>query len=176
MDMKKHLRWIGCLLVLMAGVAQAEEVTPTYASNAAEALVSTAMKQATTESKLLFMKSGWPGCGYCKMFDRYHHTPKVEKILSKYYVVVSIDIENMPDGKAVFTQFAQPGGPSWAIVTPKKDVLVTSFLNGDKGNTGFPVKPNELAHYLGALKKATPAITQQELDTLSAALLKVYGR
>lgn len=174
--MKKHLTMIGCFLVLVTGIAQAEEVAKTYAPNAAEVLVAAATKQAKTESKLLFIKSGWPGCGYCRMFDRYHHTTEVEAILSKFYVVISIDIENMPDGKTVFTQFAQPGGPSWAIVTPEKKVVVTSFLNGDKGNTGFPVKPNEMAHYLGALKKASPAITQEELDTLSATLLKIYGR
>lgn len=174
--MTKHLVRIGCFLVLMAGWAQAEEPTKTYAPNEAETRVAAAIKQATAESKLIFLKSGWPGCGYCRMFDAYHHTPEVEAILSKFYVVVSIDIENMPDGKVVFSQFAPPGGPSWAIVTPEKEVVLTSFLNGDKGNTGFPVAPKEKAHYLGALKKASPAITQAELDTLSAALKKVYGR
>ena len=174
--MKKHLMRVGCFLILMAGFAQAEEGAATYAPNAAESLVSTAMKQAAAESKLMFIKSGWPTCGYCKMFDRYHHTAEVAAILSQFYVVISIDTENMPDGKAVFSEFARPGGPSWAIVTPEKEVVVTSFLNGDKGNTGFPARPNELAHYLGSLKKATPAITQKELDTLSATLLKIYGR
>ena len=174
--MKKHLTRVGCLLVLMMGFAQAAEVTKTHTPNEAESLLSAATKRAAAESKLMFVKSGWPGCGYCKMFDRYHHTPEVEAILSKFYVVVSIDTENMPDGKTVFSQFAPPGGPSWAIVTPEKNVVVTSFLNGDKGNTGFPARPNELAHYLGALKKATPAITQEELDTLSTTLRKIYGR
>lgn len=170
------LKWMSCLLLLLPLSLQAEEPAPASTDTPAATLVADALEKADAESKLVFMKSGWPGCGYCRMFDKYHHMPEVEAILSKFYVVVSIDINNMPDGKAVFSEYARPGGPSWAIVTPEKEVIVTSFTNGDKGNTGFPVKPNELAHYKNALKQASPEITPEELDTLGAMLLKVYGR
>ncbi len=175
-EMVEGLKWMGVLLMLAVNLAGAEEAGVGYPPNAAEELVAAATKQAVAESKLLFLKSGWPECGYCRMMDRYHHTPEVETILGAYYVVVSININDMPDGKDVFSRFAKPGGPSWAIAKPDGDVIATSFTNGDKGNTGFPVKPNELAHYFGALEKATPSISQNELDILSAQLRKIYGR
>jgi hypothetical protein len=156
------------------GNSVAEEKKVVYPPTAAQNLLETACKQAASESKLIFLKSGFPECGWCRIFDKYHSTPAVQQIIGKYYVVEAIDWENMPDGKAVFSKFAEVGAPSWVILTPDKKVIISSYA--PFGNVGYPAEPNESDYYLAALKKASPAITADELKTLAAQLQKARGK
>lgn len=149
---------------------------PNYPATAAADLLEAACRQAAKDSKLVFVKSGFPECGWCRVFDRYHGTPEVQKIIGKYYVVAVIDTENMADGKAVFGKFAAPGAPSWAIITPQRKKIVDSYAPAPLGNVGYPGNPEETAYYLAALRKATPAIADQELDLLSKQLRKATGK
>jgi thioredoxin-related protein len=147
-----------------------KDYPPTAASDALEA----ACKQAAKESKAIFVKSGFPECGWCRVFDRYHSAPEVQQIIGKYYVVVAIDTKYMPDGEAVFSKYAKPGAPSWVIITSKRNVIVDSYA--PEANVGYPLEPNETAHYVAALKKATPKITDQELEILSQQIKKAAGK
>jgi hypothetical protein len=144
--------------------------SPTTADDAVEA----ACRKAAGESKCVFVKSGYPECAPCVLFDHYHDLPEVRKIIDKYYVIVAIDTENMPDGCAVFAKYAKPGAPSWVIISPSKSVIVDSY--SPDGNVGFPETPNGAACYLAALQKATPAITKDELSVLATQLKKAAGK
>ncbi len=147
-----------------------KDYPPTAASDALEA----ACKIASKESKLVFLKAGFPECGWCRIFDRYHSLPDVQRILGKYYVIVAIDTRYMPDGEATFSKYAKPGAPSWVIISPQKKVIVDSYA--PEGNVGYPLQPNETTYYVAALKKATPAITEAELQTLSRQIKKAAGK
>ncbi|RBP40563.1 uncharacterized protein DUF255 [Roseimicrobium gellanilyticum] len=152
------------------GAGEKKDYPPTAAQDALEA----ACKQASAESKMVFVKSGFPECGWCRVFDRYHAASDVQQILGKYYVVVAIDTSYMPDGRAVFSKLAKPGAPSWVIIAPDKTVIVDSYATA--GNVGYPLQPKETEHYTAALKKATPKITDQELQTLSQQIKKAAGK
>jgi hypothetical protein len=41
---------------------------------------------------------------------------------------------------------------------------------------GYPLEPDETAYYTAALKKATPQITDQELQILSQQIKKAAGK
>jgi hypothetical protein len=150
------------------------EAKPEYSAHAARDLLETTCQTAANESKLVFLKSGYPGCIWCRTFDKYHSTPEVRDIVGKYFVVAEIDTKNMPDGTEVFTAFAQPAAPSWVILTPDKKVLIDSYAdtNGKKVNVGFPGAPEEKEYYQAALKKTVPKITQAELDVLDSQIQK----
>ncbi len=162
------------LLLAITPSHSAGEAKPSYPPTAAQDAMEAAFKQAATESKAVFVKSGFPECGWCKVFDRYHSTPEVQQIIGKYYVVVAIDTSYMPDGQAIFTKYAKPGAPSWVIVSSEKKVLVDSYASA--GNVGYPLAPAETAHYVAALKKATPKITDEELQILSQQIKKAAGK
>lgn len=157
-------------LLLLTGLDRGSyaEEKKSYSPTAANDVLEAACKQAANESKDVFIKSGFPECVLCRIFDRYHSNPEVQQIIGKYYVIVAIDTENMPDGTAVFGKYAKPGAPSWVIITPQKKIVIDSYAPG--GNVGYPGKPDETAYYLAALKKATPAITDDELHTLSVQI------
>lgn len=148
-----------------------KDASPTPAYDAVEA----ACRKAASESKCVFIKTGYPGCAACVLLDHYHDLPEVRKIIDKYYVIVAIDTENMPDGNAIFGKYAKPAAPSWVIISPSKSVIVDSY-SSPEGNVGFPGTPNGIACYLAALKKATPAITQDELSALAEQLKKTAGK
>lgn len=151
----------------------AEEKT-TYGRTSARDAVEAACKKAASESKVVFIKSGYPECEWCRVFDAYHKLPEVRRILDKYYVIVAIDTENMPDGKDTFTKYAQMGSPSWVIISPQKRVIVDSFA--PSGNVGYPLEPNETAWYLAALKKAAPSLADDDLKTLKKQIQKAAGK
>jgi hypothetical protein len=166
------------LLILFAVLARCSsaETKTNYFATAANDALEAACKQAATESKMVFIKSGFPECVWCRIFDRYHSVPEVQKIIRKFYVVVVIDTENMPDGTAVFSKFAEPAAPSWVIITPQRKVIIDSYAPAPEGNVGYPNRPTETAYYLAALKKATPAITDDELHILSQQIQKATGK
>ena len=146
------------------------EAKKAYARTAAHDALEAACKTAASESKVVFIKAGFPECGWCRVFDRYHNLPDVQKVLGKFYVIVAIDTEYMPDGDATFSKYAKPGAPSWVIISPQKKVIVDSY--SPAGNVGYPLEPNGTAYYIAALRKATPAITEAELQTLSQQIKK----
>lgn len=165
-------------LLLFAALAccSSGEKKTDYSATAANDALDAGCKQAANESKVVFVKSGFPACVWCRIFDRYHSIPKVQTIIGKYYVVVGIDTENMPDGAAVFSRYAKPGAPSWVIITPQKKIIIDSHAPAPEGNVGYPGSPSETAYYLAALKKATPAITDDELHILSQQIKKAMGK
>ena len=92
----------------------------------------------------------------------------------KRYVLVAIDTKYMPDGAVVFGKYAQPGAPSWAILTPEKNVIGDSYATA--GNVGHPLEPSETAHYLAMLKKATPGLSEGDLKVLAEQIRKAAGK
>ena len=145
-----------------------------YPPSAAHDLLETACKAAASQAKAVFINSGTPECGWCRVFSRYHNLPEVRRILGKYYVNADLDIEYMPDGEDVFSRFAQPGTPAWVIISPQKNVIVDSYSRSS--NVGYPIDPEEMSYYLAVLRRATPAITDAELRALSEQLKQAAGR
>ncbi len=168
-----------CCIVLTAcqkkeDNSQNNSGTKSGAVTTAADTLAAACQDAANQSKMLFVKSGHPGCSWCRVFDRYHEMPEVHAILDKYYVVVNIDTVNMPDGSETFSLYAKPGAPSWVIISPEKEVIVDSY--SEAGNVGYPLRPNETAHYLAAIKQATPTISEAELAELSEQIQKAANK
>jgi hypothetical protein len=118
--------------------------------------------------------SGFRECRWCRIFEDYHRSSAVREILGEYYAIAAIDTKHMPDGEAVFSRYAQPGALAWVIISPQKKVIVGSSFQA--GNIGYPTTPEGTAYYLAALRRATPAITDAELRTLSEQIRKTAGR
>jgi hypothetical protein len=138
--------------------------------NAARDAVETACRMAARESKMVFLTSGSTTCDKCAAFMNYHLLNDVMVVLGKYYVIVDIHTDFMPDGAAIFGKYAKPSFPSWVILSPEKKVMVDSY--SPKGNVGYPLAPNHISYYFDALKKASPALTETELRWLAIQLQK----
>ena len=72
-------------------------------------------------------------------------------------------------GEKVYEKYGpQRGVPAWTIMDAGQKVLVDSMRK--KENVGFPYEPHEVAHFLDALKKACPALSEEELQVLKDRL------
>jgi len=134
--------------------------------------------KALSENKKLFLVFGFEKCGWCRIFDKYHHDPEVIEILSRYYIVATIDYYKTPDGKELYQAYGSTGFPSWAILDNTGQELINSEapmagVKDRKYNIGYPVGANELSYYIHAIKTTSPSITQSSCNTL-VEKLKFY--
>ena len=84
-------------------------------------------------------------------------------------MLVDIDVVKNAGGEKVYEKYGpQRGVPAWTIMDAGQKVLVDSMRK--KENVGFPYEPHEVAHFLDALKKACPALSEEELQVLKDRL------
>ncbi len=98
--------------------------------------------------------------------------PEIEKILAKGFVDVKIDTDRMVGGAEMLTKVRGPGGggiPWFVVMDEKGEVLITS--DGPDGNVGFPVQPQEIAHFMEMVRTtAGENLSEKELAFLEASL------
>jgi hypothetical protein len=81
----------------------------------------------------------------------------------------------MTHGKEVAKELrkGRGGGIPWSVfLAPDGTEIITTDAKGPgKGNIGFPVQPEEIAHFMVMLKKAQEKMTDEDLATVKAALV-----
>ena len=159
---------IGCFLWLLCCFYLGTTGPVISGEPSAANLVSQALERAANSKKEIIVTVGNSKCGWCVLFEKYYKRASVKRVLDKYFVIVTIDTIEMKDGKAVYSKFSEPRAPSWVILDSNSKVLIDSFINGV--NIGYPAKPDEVTYYIDALKKAQPALTYRELETLASEL------
>jgi hypothetical protein len=89
------------------------------------------------------------------------------KIMADNFVIVKLDVQEQPDKKALenaggeawMTKWHGEGLPFLVILDSKGQMLVNSNMDGkDHMNTGYPAKPEEIAHFMRMLHHA-PTLT-----------------
>lgn len=108
-----------------------------------------------------------------------------KKFFEAHYAIVRVDVmengdkkvlEN-PGGSALMAELKgeKAGLPFFAMLDDGGKMVINSIrpANGaDKGgNTGHPMTPEEVAHFMTMIKKTAPRATKAELDKLEAFLL-----
>jgi hypothetical protein len=139
---------------------------------AAADLLNAGLSKAKKDGTRVFLVFGSPGCGWCKIFDKYHTDPEVAKVLEKYLVLVKVDVVKNPGGEAMYNLYGSHRGvPAWSILDGDEKLLADSG-DGQK-NVGFPGRPHEIDHYVKALRKACPKLTDAEVELLTRKLKEV---
>jgi thioredoxin-related protein len=131
--------------------------------------------QAKAGHKKLFLVFSFEKCGWCRIFEKYHSDPRVNEILSKYFIVSKIDYYKTPDGQELYRKYGLPGFPSWVILDESGSLLISSEapvpgIKDEKYNIGYPSGKNEMDYYIRALKKSAPDLTNSECQILREKL------
>jgi hypothetical protein len=130
-------------------------------------------ERASKENKNLFLVFSFEGCGWCRVFERYHHDPVVKEILEQYFIVEKIDIHKTPGGSAIYKEYGKLGFPSWTILDQEGNIIIDSGnLENRSGNIGYPNSGLKIVYYLGAVKKAAPGIKEKECELLKIKLIE----
>jgi thioredoxin-related protein len=168
------------ILAIMAFSCNRHEKGTAIISNTADTttgpeLFSTLINQSRETYKNIFMVFGFESCGWCRLFDKYHHDPAVKAILNTYFIIAKIDYDKTPGGKELYREYGSEGFPSWTIMDSTKRVLINSNapipgVVDERYNIGYPYGTDKIKYYLYALKTAAPTIKKSECDLLSDRL------
>jgi hypothetical protein len=161
-----------CLMIVAAGFATARGEEPAGEGPAAADLLNAGLSRAKKDGTRVFLLFGATGCEWCKVFDTFHDDPAVKAVLGRHVLLVKVDTARNPGGEAMYNLYGSHRGvPAWSILDAEEKLLADS---GDgTENVGFPFKPNEVEHYVKALRKACPRLTNAEVDVLRKKLVEV---
>src|SRR5256714_3109532 len=172
--MKSKISFLPILILATGALAQAS--TPP-AARAVLADAESAAKAAHKNVLVLFHAS-W--CGWCKQMERTMNRPDVKPIFDKNFQIVWLTImenkdkktDENPGGVDVLKQLGgtdKVGIPFFAIVNPDGKVLSNSMYK-ETGkpdqNTGYPVEPQEISHFMAMMTTDAPHISQADLKVL----------
>jgi thiol:disulfide interchange protein len=140
----------------------------------AEQVFVAALAQARDSDRRVFIHLGAPWCGWCRRLESFLAEPRIAEILAKDYVLLKIDLDRMRDAKPVCARRGlktDAGLPWLAILAADGKLLATSEAPATSGSTGgnigYPVKPEEIAHFMQMLEK-----TQRHLDAAQRDLVR----
>lgn len=146
------------------------------------------LKQAMTQAKSskrnvwVIFHASW--CGWCKKLDAFIDSPEFKPIFDRNFVIVHLtvmengdkkNLEN-PGGMEYMTKLggAAAGLPFFAMLDSNGKVLSDSMMvvpgKTEKQNTGHPMAPEEVAHFMTMLQKAAPNLSQGDRDKINKFL------
>lgn len=165
--MRKLLSLI-CILVAticcsaQSKVPSAEEVLkPVYAKAAKE-----------NKNVLVIFHASW--CGWCRKMDSSLHDKAVKPLIDKSYVTTHLSVYESDNKKELenagalemLTKLggADQGIPYW-VVLDKNGKLLADAQYKPGENSGCPATEEEVAHFIGVLKK-TSSLTESQLKVI----------
>lgn len=129
-----------------------------------------ALSLAKKENKRVFLHFGAPWCGWCHRLEDFLARPEIAKIMAEYYILVKIDLNRTAGAKAFDKRIRLKGGgiPWFAIFDAKGKSLISSV--GPQGNIGYPVKPDEIAHFIRMITETAENITSEQISAIEKKL------
>lgn len=138
----------------------------------AEEMLTDALATAKESKKEVFLTFGTPTCGWCVKFEAWKQKPEVAAILEKEFVLVHVDTVKTPGGKELYAKYpkAQSGGVPWFVIHDA-DRSELADSNGPNGNIGCPDTDEEIAVFMGILKKVCRTLKQGDLVALKDSIV-----
>jgi thioredoxin-related protein len=135
----------------------------------ANQLLSSALDEAKSEQKSVFLRFGAPWCGWCHKLDDVLRQPAVAEALGADLVVLKVDVDRMTGGKEIQKKYQTAGGIPWfAVLSPDGTVVAKSELAGGS-NIGFPTEPAEIDHVVKMLCDGGKKMTDAQKATVRKA-------
>jgi thioredoxin-related protein len=125
-------------------------------SQSAEEALNSAIAEAKATDKSVFVHFGTKSCGWCRRLEQFIAMDGAAP-LHDVYVFLKVEQDLQPDALAVRNRLAKGlntgGNPWYAVVDSNGDVAATS--NNAHGNTGYPINPEEIAHFVYVVDTTT---------------------
>jgi hypothetical protein len=94
----------------------------------------------------------------------------VAPLLAKEFVSVKIDLDRAPGASDLVKRYqTKDEGLPWMVILDADGRAITTST-GPEGNTGFPAKPSEYAHFKTMLDRAKRHLTDGDIVALIASL------
>ncbi len=140
---------------------------------AAEQLA-TALDQAKSEGKLVFLRFSSTGCSHCERMDRVLTRIEMKSIFGQEFVDLEINLSTEPQARQLYLKYAkkEEGVPWFAFLETSGIALANSV--GPSGNIGCPESNDEIRFFIDMIKKNTKTITNEQLSQIEDAFKKSY--
>lgn len=138
---------------------------------AASAILDDGLARAKAEGKTAFVHFGAPWCGWCHRLEAFLVREDIAPLMDKRFVDIKIDTDRTIGGGDMLVEMCgtqRSGIPWFAFMDGAGKTVATSSDEGQ--NIGFPVAPEEIAAFMGMLRKVTPPLAEDELATIETAL------
>lgn len=146
----------------------------TSAATSADEILAKAKSEAVSGGRVILLKFDSPGCKWCKVLDSFLALPEVQAIVQRRFVIASLRVPDIAGNPGALRMLEKTGGmnqgvPFLAMLDEKGELISNSIREGGK-NVGFPVSPEEREWFIHMLKKASPAIADEEIRVISSRL------
>lgn len=138
----------------------------------AKAVLDAALQTSAKDGRPVLLRFGAPWCGWCHKLQDVLDEPEVAARMARAYVDVKIDVDRMTGGKELRQQMSpKPSGIPWfAVLDASGKPLIT--CEGEKGNIGCPVEPEEIAHFMKMLQSTAKNLAAADLKVIEDAFLE----
>ena len=145
--------------------------------DSAKAIIRTALAQAQSAHKNVFLLFHATWCSWCKRLETALRDTSMKPIIDENYVVAMIDVlergakiqtnEN-PGGQALLEDFGgmMSGLPFIVFLNRKGTMIANSNVMPDEQNIGYPGSDEEINAFITLLQKTGPHITTKQLDRI----------
>jgi thiol:disulfide interchange protein len=179
---------IACL-VLVASAAfaaggQAPPATPAPAT--AETVLSTALKKAAADRKVVLIEFGASWCTWCRRFEAFVRAPELSSLLASNYIITNLVVQEREDKKALENRGAQAlmdkwggsksGLPFYVFLDASGRKLADSNAMPDGTNVGFPGTPEEARIFLTLLEKTAPRLGKADRAKIAGYLQRAVKK
>lgn len=168
---------------VQSAIAQSA-ATPAPATEVLKAAVQKASKEK--KQVLVIFHASW--CGWCHKMIASLNDPTIKPYFDKNYVIADLvvseakgkeNLENPGAADLLKTYYnAEQGLPTWLLFDAKQNLVADSQIRPEgapfstKGqNVGCPAKPEEIKHFINALKK-TSKLNEKQLAEIAAVFQK----
>lgn len=137
----------------------------------ADEVLAAGLAKAKAEHKAVFLDFSAPWCGWCHRLDAYLHQPEIAKVFDSVFVSVKVDVDRFKGGKQLDEKHggATSGLPFLVMLNAEGETIADSIASPG-GNVGFPVKDEEVAHFIAMVRKAAPTLTDAQVKVLADGL------
>jgi thioredoxin-related protein len=144
----------------------------TATKQSAAKVLADGLARASSEDKRVFLHFGAPWCGWCHKLEDFLARPDMAAIIGRDFVDVKLDNDRMDGAREIFAKYnsnhEKSGIPWFVFVDAKGEAIVNS--DGPKGNIGYPFAPEEIAHFMGMLRKTVRKIEPAQVEAIEQAL------
>lgn len=174
------------IVLLMITAAAAAQKPPK-----AEDVLKDAKLKAADKNKAIYLIFGASWCEACHQLDSFLAAPEIAVIFDRYFIIAKVSVGEAAAGHPTWDN---PGSDSlmmkyggvtsggeaalpFIVLLDQKAKLIVNSNNPRKGKTpsagtGFPTEPDEIDWFLRMLRKAAPAITENETRAIQEGLRK----